>query len=66
MPSRNRLLVARTWRQISGPSVVIIDPDSATPTLAESIQPGQGRPPTPVPVGLTAQTDEIQVCEFTV
>ena len=32
-----------TWRQISGPSVVIVDGNTATPTIAGSIQPGTGR-----------------------
>jgi parallel beta-helix repeat protein len=53
-----------TWRQISGPSVIIIDANSTTPTIAESMQPGKGRDPTPKPVGLIPQTDEIQECEF--
>jgi hypothetical protein len=52
-----------TWRQIAGPSVIIIDANTATPTIAESIQTGKGRDKTPKPVGIT-QTDEIQECEF--
>ena len=52
-----------TWRQISGPSVVIVDENSATPTIAGSIQPDEGRDPTPRPQGFL-QTDEIQECEF--
>jgi hypothetical protein len=50
-----------TWRQISGPYVVIIDANSAAPTVAGSIQPNPGRDPTPKPQGFT-QTDEIQEC----
>ncbi|MHC4430790.1 MAG: hypothetical protein ACYTBS_03010 [Planctomycetota bacterium] len=56
-------LLSYTWRQIAGPSVVIIDANSATPTIAGSIQPDQGRDPTPRPQGFT-QTNEIQECEF--
>jgi len=52
-----------TWRQIAGPSVIIIDANTATPTIAESMQPGKGRDTTLKPVGFT-QTDEIQECEF--
>jgi N-acetylneuraminic acid mutarotase len=52
-----------TWQQISGPSVVIIDANTATPTIAGSIQQEPGRNPTPKPQGFT-QTDEIQECEF--
>jgi len=51
------------WRQISGPSVAIIDADTATPTIAGSIQPGSGRDTAPQP-GEFIQTDEIQECEF--
>ena len=51
------------WRQISGPSVTIIDADTATPTIAGSIQPGSGRDTDPQP-GEFIQTDEIQECEF--
>ncbi|MCP4262902.1 MAG: hypothetical protein GY774_36135 [Planctomycetes bacterium] len=60
----NSGLLSYTWRQISGPSVIIIDANSATPTIAESIQPGKGRDKTPKPVGLIPQTDEVQECEF--
>lgn len=52
-----------TWRQISGPSVVIIDENTATPTIAGSIQPGTGRDPTPKATGFL-QTEEVQECEF--
>lgn len=52
-----------TWRQISGPSVAIVDANTATPTIAGSIQPDPGRDPTPKPQGFT-QTDEVQECEF--
>ena len=52
-----------TWRQIAGPSVIIIDANTATPTIAGSMIPGAGRDPTPKPGGFT-QTDEIQECEF--
>ena len=52
-----------TWRQIAGPSVIIIDANTATPTIAGSMIPGEGRASTPMPGGFT-QTEEIQVCEF--
>ena len=52
-----------TWRQISGPSVVIIDENTAMPTIAGSIQPGTGRDPTPKATGFP-QTEEVQECEF--
>ena len=52
-----------TWRQVAGPPVIIIDANTATPTIAESIQPGKGRDKTLRPVGFT-QTDEIQECKF--
>ena len=52
-----------TWRQISGPSVVIIDSKTATPTVAGSLQPDTSKDPTPTPQGFT-QTNEIQECEF--
>lgn len=52
-----------TWRQIAGPQAIIIDVDTATPTIAESMKVGAGRDRTPRPVGFT-QTDEIQECEF--
>ena len=52
-----------TWRQIAGPSVIIIDANTATPTIAGSMIPGEGRVPTLKPGGFT-QTDAIQECEF--
>ena len=52
-----------TWQQIGGPSVVIIDANTATPTIAGSTKPCTGRDPTPKPEGFT-QTDEVQECEF--
>jgi len=52
-----------TWRQIAGPSVVIIDANTASPTIGGSMQPGIGRDPTPTLGGFT-QTDAIQECEF--
>lgn len=52
-----------TWQQIGGPSVVIIDANTATPTIAGSMKPGTGRDPTPKPEGFP-QTDEVQECEF--
>ena len=52
-----------TWRQISGPSVVIIDANTPTPTIAGSIQPNPGRDPTPKPQGFP-QTEGVQECEF--
>ena len=51
------------WRQIAGPTVIIIDANTATPIIAGSMQPGTGRDRTPKPVGFP-QTDEIQECEF--
>lgn len=51
------------WRQIGGPSVVIIDANTATPTIGGSMQPSSGRDPTLNISGFT-QTDEIQECEF--
>ncbi len=58
----NSGLLSYTWRQISGPPVIIIDANTATPTIG-SMQPGIGRDPTPTLGGFT-QTDEIQECEF--
>jgi hypothetical protein len=52
-----------TWRQTAGPEAIIIDANTATPTIAASMQAGIGRDRTPRPVGFT-QTDEIQECEF--
>ena len=52
-----------TWRQISGPSVIIINGNTATPTIAGSMIPGTGRDLTPKPAGFL-QTDEVQECEF--
>ena len=59
----NSDMLSYTWRQISGPSVVIIDANTATPIIAGSVQPGKGRDTALRPVGFT-QTDEIQECEF--
>ena len=59
----NSGLLSYAWRQITGPSVVIIDANSAMPTIAGSIQPDPGRDRTPKAQGFT-QTDEIQECEF--
>ena len=56
-------LLSYTWRQIAGPSVVIIDANTATPMIGGSIQPGEGRDPVPTISGFT-QTDVIQECEF--
>lgn len=58
----NSGLLSYTWRQIAGPSVIIIDANTATPTIVGSMQPG-GRDPTPKPGGFP-QTDAIQECEF--
>lgn len=58
----NSGLLSYTWRQIAGPSVIIIDANTATPTIVGSMQPG-GRDPTPTPGGFP-QTDAIQECEF--
>jgi len=52
-----------TWRQLSGPSILIIDANTVTPTIAGSMVPGSGRDPTPKP-GSFLQTDEVQECEF--
>ncbi|MFC1636653.1 right-handed parallel beta-helix repeat-containing protein [Planctomycetota bacterium] len=52
-----------TWRQISGPAVVITDANTAKPTIAGSMKPGTGRDPTAKPEGFP-QTDEVQECEF--
>jgi hypothetical protein len=51
------------WRQIDGPDVIIVDANTATPTIGGAMQPSTGRDLTPKIVGFT-QTDEIQVCEF--
>jgi parallel beta-helix repeat protein len=51
------------WRQIAGPSVVIIDANTATPTIGRAMQPGTGRDTTPELVGFY-QTDEVQECVF--
>ncbi|MFC1636916.1 hypothetical protein ACFL5Z_19000, partial [Planctomycetota bacterium] len=56
-------MLSYTWQQISGPSVVIIDGNTTTPTIAGSIQPGTGRNPEQT-LGGFPQTDEIQECEF--
>jgi hypothetical protein len=50
------------WRQISGPSVVIIDEVTATPIIGGSTA-TQGRGKPAILRGFT-QTDEIQECEF--
>ena len=52
-----------TWRQIDGPTVFIVDADTATPTIGGSMQPGTGRDTKPTLSGFI-QTDAIQVCEF--
>jgi hypothetical protein len=51
------------WRQIAGPPVIIIDANTTTPIITGSMQPGEGRDPTPMPGGFP-QTDEVQECEF--
>ncbi len=56
-------ILSYTWRQIAGPSVIIIDANTATPTIGGSMQPGIGRNPVPTIGGFT-QTDAIQECEF--
>jgi len=51
-----------TWQQISGPSVIIIDSNTATPSIGGYFTvPGRGGIPR---LGGFTQTDEIQVCEF--
>ena len=61
----NSGLLSYTWRQIAGPSVVIIDANTATPTIAGSIQTGTGRGGLPtITIGGFTQTDAIQECEF--
>ena len=52
-----------TWEQIAGPPVIIIDADTATPTIGGSLQPGTGRD-LEIIIGGFPQTDEIQECEF--
>jgi len=53
-----------TWRQIAGPPVIIIDANTATPTIGGSMQSGTaGRDRTPTLVGFI-QTDVIQECKF--
>jgi parallel beta-helix repeat protein len=52
-----------TWRQIAGPPVVIIDANTAIPTVGGSMLPGTGRDPVPT-LGGFIQTNEIQECEF--
>jgi len=59
----NSGILSYSWRQTSGPNVVVIDGNTPTPTIAGSIQPDPGRDPTPKPQGFL-QTDEIQECEF--
>ena len=49
------------WRQIDGPSVVIIDANTATPTIGGSLQTEGNHVPT---VSGFIQTEAIQVCEF--
>jgi hypothetical protein len=51
------------WQQIAGPPVVIVDANTATPTICGAILPGIGRNPTPR-LGGFIQTDGIQECEF--
>ena len=51
------------WRQISGPSIVILDANTASPTIGGAIQPDTGRDSTPVLVGFY-QTDAVQECVF--
>ena len=51
------------WRQISGLPVIIIDANTATPTIGGSMQPGIGRDKSLKISGFT-QTGEIQECEF--
>ncbi len=51
------------WRQIDGPSAIIIDANTATPIIGGTMQPGTGRETTPVLVGFN-QTDEVQECLF--
>ena len=51
------------WRQIAGPNVIVVDANTATPSIGGALQPGTGRDLTPKIVGFT-QTDAIQVCEF--
>jgi hypothetical protein len=51
------------WRQISGLPVIIMDANTATPTIGGSMQPGIGRDKSLKISGFT-QTGEIQECEF--
>ena len=51
------------WRQIDGPEVFIVDSDTATPSIGQSLQTSKGRNPRPI-AGDFIQTDEIQECMF--
>jgi len=51
-----------TWQQIAGPSVIIIDGNTATPTIGGYFTvPGRGEIPR---LGGFTQTEEIQECDF--
>jgi len=52
-----------TWRQISGPSVAIIDANTAAPMIVGAMVPTSGRDPTLIPADF-AQTLEVQELEF--
>jgi len=51
------------WRQIAGPSVVIIDANTATPSIGGDMLVGTEIDPTDTLVGFY-QTDEVQECVF--
>ncbi len=59
----NSGLLSYTWRQIAGPPVVILDANTATPTIGGAMQPGTGRDTMAALVGFN-QTDEVQKCVF--
>jgi hypothetical protein len=52
-----------SWRQIAGPPVVIIDANTATPTIGGAMQPGTGRDTISKLVGFY-QTNKVQECMF--
>jgi hypothetical protein len=51
------------WEQIAGPPIIIIDADTATPTICGSVQVGTERDAGTTLCGFT-QTNEIQECKF--
>lgn len=51
------------WQQVTGLPLIIVDANTATPTIGGSMEPGTGRDPEPK-IGGFSQTDEVQECEF--